>query len=354
MVVDFSRGERNLMLFLKKYFLVIFFSFSFPFLAAAETMDASSLEHALKPTIKNFRADLHSWLYRNRHSVVVFNNTKKEFLYKRYPDHLRYPASLTKIMTLYLLFEAIEAGKFKLDDNLTITKDAAKMPPSKLNLKEGETITVEQAIVALVTKSANDVAVTVAENIARTEDDFAKLMTAKARELNMRYTKFYNASGLPNRKQVTTPREIIRLSIALQNDFPQYMHFFQRKYLKFRGRWYRTHNRLLFKEKIVAGIKTGFISDSGFNVVTLANIEGQEILIAVFGGKKGYLRDQLVRWLINYTRVYYGGVDLMTPPIPERNPKHRYDNADNAEELINDEQKTAQPEPLLPVRHPQR
>lgn len=230
--------------------------------------------------------------------MVVDGHTGK-ILYSRQGDATRYPASLTKIMTLFLLFDYIEAGKFKETSKLKVSKTAAKQPPSKIGVKPGQTIYVRDAIKALVTKSANDVAVVVAENIAGTEANFAKLMTAKARAIGMKKTVFKNASGLPNKHQVTTARDMITLANRLMFDHPERYRYFSHKYFKYRGKKYRNHNRLLFDYKGTDGIKTGYTRASGFNL--LANVRrGKKHLIAVvFGGKTSKRRNANMRAILN-------------------------------------------------------
>jgi len=230
--------------------------------------------------------------------MVVDGHTGK-ILYSRNGDAKRFPASLTKIMTLYLLFDFIEAGKLNAGTLLTVTPNAAKQPPSKLGLKAGQKIMVRDAIRALVTKSANDVAVTIAENIGGTEKNFARMMTAKARKIGMRRTTFKNASGLPDRKQVTTARDMITMANRLMFDHPEKYGYFKQKYFKYRGKKYRNYNQLLFDYRGTDGIKTGYTRASGFNL--LANVKrGNKHLIAVvFGGKSSKRRNAAMRSILN-------------------------------------------------------
>lgn len=231
-------------------------------------------------------------------AMVVDGHTGK-ILYSRKGDALRYPASLTKIMTLYLLFDQLEAGKIKESSRLKVSKRAAAQPPSKLGLKPGQTISVSDAIRALVTKSANDIAVVVAENIAGTEQKFARLMTEKARSIGMKKTVFRNASGLPDKNQVTTARDMITLANRLMFDHPERYAYFSQKYFRYKGKKYRNHNRLLFDYKGTDGIKTGYTRASGFNL--LANVKrGNKHLIAVvFGGKTSKRRNATMRAILN-------------------------------------------------------
>jgi D-alanyl-D-alanine carboxypeptidase len=230
-------------------------------------------------------------------SIVVDVNSGK-VLYASNADSVRHPASLTKIMTLYLLFEQLEEGKLKLSSELKVSAHAAAQAPSKLSLKPGETIDVESAIKALVTKSANDVAVVVAEAIGGSEPAFARLMTGKARELGMMGTDYYNASGLPDDRQVTTARDQAILGRAIQDRFPRYYHYFSTGYFTYKGKRMRNHNRLLGSVDGVDGIKTGYIRDSGFNIVTSVNRGKRRIVVAVFGGRSGRDRDGRARGLI--------------------------------------------------------
>lgn len=223
-------------------------------------------------------------------SIVVDVNSGK-VLQASNADSPRHPASLTKIMTLYLLFEQLEAGKLKLSSKLEASAHAAAQAPSKLGLKPGETIDVESAIQSIVTKSANDVAVVVAEVIGGSEPDFARMMTAKARELGMMHTSYFNASGLPDDRQITTARDQAVLGRAIQDRFPKYYHYFGTRYFSYDGKTMRNHNRLLGRVEGVDGIKTGYIRDSGFNIVTSARRGKRRIVTAVFGGRSGRERD---------------------------------------------------------------
>jgi D-alanyl-D-alanine carboxypeptidase len=184
------------------------------------------------------------------------------------PDGLRHPASLTKMMTLYILFQELKAGRVKLSTPLTVSRRASIMQPSKMGLRPGTTLTVEQAIKSLIIKSANDVAATVAENLGGTEGDFAMRMTQTARDIGMSRTTYRNASGLPNPNQITTARDQATLALRLMRDFPQYYPYFRLQGFVFNGRTIRTHNRLVGNFSGTDGIKTGYTAASGFNLVT--------------------------------------------------------------------------------------
>lgn len=214
-----------------------------------------------------------------------------QVLYAHNVDKPHHPASLTKIMTLYMLFEFIESGRLTMDSKLTITQNASNQAPSKLGLKPGATIRVEDAIRALVTKSANDIAVTVAENLAGSEWKFTKLMTWKARKLGMSKTTFVNASGLPNSRQVTTARDMITLSMRIQKDFPQFYPYFSLRHFSYAGRRYKNHNKLLTRMKGIDGIKTGYTRASGFNLTSSVWNGRKHVVGVVLGGKTGRKRD---------------------------------------------------------------
>ncbi|MBF9234089.1 serine hydrolase [Microvirga alba] len=233
-------------------------------------------------------------------------------------DALRHPASITKVMTLYLLFEQLERGKLTLDSSLRISAHAARQSPSKLGLPPGSTIEVEDAIKALVTKSANDIAVAVAENLAGTEEDFAEQMTRKARALGMTKTVYRNASGLPNPGQVTTARDLVTLGRAIQDRFPKYYPYFSTHVFNYAGASHRNHNRLLGRVEGVDGIKTGFIGASGFNVLTNVKNENRHIVAVVLGGRSAASRDNTMAALIqsNLPQAYAG---IRTAPMVAEN-----------------------------------
>jgi D-alanyl-D-alanine carboxypeptidase len=230
-------------------------------------------------------------------AIVVDAKTGK-VLYASDPDGRRYPASLTKMMTLYLLFDSIENGKTKLSSRITISAHAAEQAPSKLGLKPGQTLSVKEAILALVTKSANDVAVAIAEYLGGSEDTFASRMTAKAHALGMSRTTFRNASGLPDPGQFTTARDMATLGRALQDNFPRQFAYFATPSFVFNGRRIGNHDRLLGKVAGVNGIKTGYTRASGYNLVTSVNRDGRLVVAVVLGGASGRARDQHMASLI--------------------------------------------------------
>ena len=230
---------------------------------------------------------------------IVVDANSGTVLHSTNPDARRHPASLTKIMTLYLLFEQLEAGKLKLDSPLKVSAEAAGQTPTKLGLKPGSTLAVEDAIKGMVTRSANDAAVVVAEAIAGDEGEFAKLMTRKAKALGMGRTVYKNASGLPNDDQVTTARDQAALGRAIQERFPRYYKYFSIRSFTFRGQSIANHNHLLGRVEGVDGIKTGYINASGFNLVTSVHRGNRYLVAVVMGGSSGGSRDARMRELIN-------------------------------------------------------
>ncbi len=228
----------------------------------------------------------------NKYASIIVDAQTLEILHARQIDGLRYPASLTKMMTLYLVFDALEQGELTLDERLPVSAHAARAAPVKLNLKEGEYITVKQAITALAVMSGNDVAVVLAERLAGSEEAFARLMTAKARSLGMQKTLFRNANGLPNPAQLTTARDMAKLASAHLQNHPEYYGFFSTKMFHWKGRAYGNHNTLLFSVRGVDGFKTGYTRASGYNLVISAQRDGHRIIAVVLGGASGRTRDR--------------------------------------------------------------
>lgn len=234
----------------------------------------------------------------SKYAAYVVHAHSGDVLFDRYSNQRRYPASLTKMMTLYLLFDEIEAGRLTLDSQLTVSAQAAGQPPSKLGVKKGSKISVEKAIQALAVKSANDVAVVVSESISGSEWRFAQKMTSKARKLGMRRTTFRNASGLPNRKQVTTARDMAKLARALMSDHPEYWHYFSTKSFVWNGRTYRTHNSLVRSFEGADGLKTGYTRRSGYNLATTVKRGDHHLVGIVLGGRSGRTRDAHMRQIL--------------------------------------------------------
>lgn len=233
-----------------------------------------------------------------KYASIVVNIQTNEVLHARHADDARYPASLTKVMTLYMLYDALKAGEITLDEKLPVSRFAAAQAPSNLKLRSGSTIRVADAIDALITKSANDVAVVVAERIGGSEKRFARLMTVKAKSLGMKNTRFMNASGLPNSKQTSTARDMAILAEAMLDNHRDYYHWFSQKEFKWKGRTYKTHNGLLNKVDGVDGIKTGYTRASGFNLMTSAERNGQRIVTIMLGGRTSNSRNAHVTALV--------------------------------------------------------
>ena len=260
----------------------------------------------------------------SRYASIVVDGHTGRVLYARNADRPRFPASLTKIMTLYMLFEFLDQGKVGLNTRFVVTPNAAAQPPSKLGLKAGQTIRVQDAIRALVTKSANDAAAVVAENLGGTVSNFARLMTAKAHQLGMKQTTFRNASGLPNSEQLTTARDMAILGRRVQQDYPQYYKYFRTKYFKYKGKRYRNHNKLLFSYRGTDGIKTGYTRASGFNLTASVKRGEKHVIAVVMGGKTGKARNAHMASLLNKNwRRAIARSKIRTIPLPTRNPETR-------------------------------
>jgi len=270
---------------------------------------------------------------RIKAAIIIDANTNK-VLYTKSADASRSPASLTKIMTLYVLFAYLRAGRVDLDSKFTVSKHAAGQSPTKLGLKPGSTILVKDAIKALVTKSANDAAAVIAENLGGTEENFGRIMTQTAHNLGMKSTTFRNASGLPNGEQLTTARDMGILALRVMRDYPKYYEVFETKYFTYRGRRYRNHNRLLFGYKGTDGIKTGYTRASGFNLTASVQRGDKHLVGVVLGGRTGAQRDAAMRTLFDKhwgkasTKKSTGGaliaslLGTSTPPPPSRKPAY--------------------------------
>lgn len=234
-----------------------------------------------------------------KYASLVMDAETGRVLHAVNADTRNYPASLTKMMTLYLVFEALDKGRLSLDLGLDVSARAARQPASRLGLGKGTTISVGDAILALVTKSANDVATVIAENYSGSERRFALVMTAKARSLGMSRTTFRNASGLPHRGQLTTARDMAILARRLLTDFPQYYHYFSTDTFHYDGVSHRNHNKLLASYEGTDGIKTGYIRASGFNLVASARRGGERLIGVVFGGDSPGARDRHMAKLLD-------------------------------------------------------
>lgn len=238
----------------------------------------------LLPTLLLFAALTAAAAANDRYAAVIIDAETGDVLYEHQASQRWYPASLTKMMTAYLAFEAVERGELRLDEALTVSKQAAIQPDTRLGLRQGETLTAEQAIQGVVIRSGNDAAVLVAERLAGSEAAFARQMTAKARELGMHDTVFRNANGLTDKEQVTTARDMAILARALVQDFPQHYHYFSMRGFNYKGRHVPTTNGLLGSYGGADGIKTGFTCGSGYNLAASAERDGRRIIGVVLGG----------------------------------------------------------------------
>lgn len=250
------------------------------------------------PVVQTTTADLRVPSSEPRYAAIVMDARTGEVLYEKRADSPRYPASITKIMTLYLAFEALATGRLKETDIITVSQHASAQAPTKLGLRPGDTITVEDAMHAVAVKSANDMAVALAEKMAGTESRFAALMTLKAQELGMTRTRFVNANGLPDSRQVTTARDIATLSQAVLRDYPQYYGYFSQQQFTFRGQVMNNHNGLLGKMPGVDGLKTGFTNAAGFNLAASAVRDGHRLITVVLGGTSTASRNANVEDLL--------------------------------------------------------
>jgi len=256
-----------------------------------------------------------------KYAGIVVDARTGNVLYSENADRLQYPASLTKMMTLYMTFEALEQGRIRLDTSVPFSAHAAAQAPTKLGVRAGGTITVEQGILGLVTLSANDAATALGEMLGGSEDRFAQMMTAKAHALGMTRTTYRNANGLPNTAQMTTARDQARLGIALRQHFPQYYGYFNTRAFKFGNRVIRSHNRLVGSVRGVDGIKTGYTRAAGFNLVSSLQVDGKSIVGVVLGGASTPARDaQMRKLLADYlpkASTSGGTLVAQSKPMPE-------------------------------------
>ncbi len=248
-----------------------------------------------------------------KYASIVVDADSLEVVHESFADAERYPASLTKVMTLYMVFEALKSGELRLDERLPVSRNASRQPPSKLGLKPGQTISTGDAIKSLVTKSANDVAVVVAERLGGSEERFAALMTVKARMLGLSRTSFYNASGLPDDRQTTTARDMAVLADAMMEDHPEYYSYFSTQRFTWKGRTYKNHNALLKDVEGVDGMKTGYIRASGFNLMTSVERDETRFIVIVLGGKSSRARNDHVTDLIEAAYYNLGTPDAGGP-----------------------------------------
>lgn len=248
---------------------------------------------------------------QDKFAALMVDAVTGEVLHQEMADQRRYPASLTKIMTLYIAFDELAAGRLRPADRISVSALAARQPPSRLGLREGETMSVEEAMNAVAIKSANDAAVALAEHIAGSEAAFADRMTRQALALGMRNTRFRNASGLPDAHQVTTATDMAILARAVLRDHPQQYRIFSRPSFEFRGQTFHSHNRVTHRLTGADGLKTGYIRASGFNLVTSAARDGRRLVGVVMGGRSGASRDQYMEGLFqeSFSRLALRGSD---------------------------------------------
>ena len=250
----------------------------------------------------------------DRYASIVIDMGSGQVLHDRFADSPRYPASLTKVMTLYMVFDALEEGELTLDEELPVSRAASQAPPSRLGLSPGDTITVQDAVLALVTKSANDVARVIAERLGGSESRFAALMTVQARALGMQDTRFYNASGLPDARQVSTARDLATLAQRMMEDHPEQYAVFATENFSYRGGNYRNHNRLLGVVPGVDGIKTGYTRASGYNLMATAEREGNRVIAVMLGGATSRARNAHVTDLLE---AAFAAIELTGPAEPD-------------------------------------
>jgi D-alanyl-D-alanine carboxypeptidase len=299
---------------------VCFFGFTAVTAAVAVTTDAAEARHyrhTYHHYVRHHHAESSEDSYSPAFSEIIVDGNSGATLSSNNPDGSRHPASLTKIMTLYLLFERLDAGKIKLDTPLKVSEHAADQDPTKLDLKPGQTIPVEDAIKGIVTRSANDAAVVVAESLGGSEDEFAKLMTQKAHALGMSRTTYVNASGLPDDDQITTARDQALLGRAIQDRFPNYYKYFSLPAFVYHGVAIRNHDHLLGQVEGVDGIKTGFTRASGFNLVTSVHRDGRYVVAVVLGGRSAFQRDAHMRELLG-AHIKEASLQHTAPAIAEQ------------------------------------
>ena len=269
-----------------------------------------------------------------RDAYIILDATSGRELSSDQPDGLRHPASLTKLMTIYLTFSALDSGRLSLGDGLPVSLNALNAPPTKMGLPPGGTVSVRDATMALVTRSANDAALVLAEALGGDEASFAQMMTSKARQLGMSQTVFRNASGLPNREQVTTARDMARLAFALMRDFPHYYPVFSVQSWPYRGRYLENHNRMLGSYEGADGLKTGYTNASGFNLVMSAMRENRRLIGVVMGGDSAGQRDRMMAMLMDQGFATASAMRLSAWTNVRRPPSARYTSANFDPSLV--------------------
>ena len=259
-----------------------------------------------------------------RDAYLIVDATSGRELASDRADELRHPASLTKLMTIYLTFSALDSGRLSLGDGLPVSVNALNAPPTKMGMTPGGTVNVRDATMALVTRSANDAAVLLAEGLAGSEEAFARLMTQKARQLGMSSTVFRNASGLPNSEQVTTARDLAKLANALMRDYPHYYAIFSVQNYSYRGRTFGNHNRMLGNYDGADGLKTGYTNASGFNLVMSAVRDNRRLIGVVLGGSSAAQRDRTMATLMDRGFALAQAMQLSPWTSVRKPPSARY------------------------------
>ena len=293
-------------------FFAFFLAFSFaeisPAFAASKTQPAKAKQTVKTKQISKNKTRLKKQYSRraapptaDRFSALVVDADTGSVLYEKNAGAMRYPASLTKMMTLYLTFDALKTGKITLDRQLSVSAKAASQPQTNINLREGGSISVKDAIGSLVTRSANDASMVLAEGIGNTQWNFVLMMNQKARELGMKDTVFKNPNGLPDNGQYTNAYDMARLGIALRRDFPNYYPYFKLSRFDYQGVTYTTHNRVMLRYNGVDGIKTGYIRASGFNLVTSVKKDGHNLVAVIMGGSSATVRDDMMINMLDRT-----------------------------------------------------
>lgn len=282
-----------------------------------------------------------------RYASLVMDADTGRILSQRYADKTLHPASLTKMMTMLLTFEALDRGDIKKNTQIRISPRAASMVPSKLDLPKGSTIKIEDAIYALATKSANDIAVALAEHLGGSESRFANAMTARAQSIGMNKTRFKNASGLHDPSQITSARDMAKLAQYILKRYPHYYKYFSTRQFTYRGKTYRNHNRLLDTYRGMDGFKTGYVNASGFNLVASAHRDGHRLIGVVFGGKSGASRNDHMATImdagfrkVRNTRT--AAAEYTPPPIPDTKPTYGVATAQPAQVIAKIEPTTNQ------------
>jgi len=257
------------------------------------------------------------------YASIVIDETTGDVLNEVNADQLNYPASLTKMMTLYLAFDAMEKGHLKWDQRLPVSEWAADKMPTKLGLKAGDSVSVQDCVLGMIVLSANDAATVMGEALGGSEPGFARLMTAKAHELGMTNTTFKNAAGLPDEEQMTTARDLVKLAMALYERFPEQYHYFSTRQFSFRGRTIVGHNRLMYRYPGMDGLKTGFTNASGFNLASSAVRGDHRLFGVVMGGESGPARDQLMARLLDNGFAHQSTDPVLVADAAGAAPSHK-------------------------------